>query len=1031
MGKDNKLRYDEGRREFFTKIAMASLACYIPISLGGCASDDTLFVGSGKAPFKVWEEMLQAVMTSPDYLPGEAERLIASKDPKAMYEFVKNQVILIPNRTHSLSKMHQEMRWGIEGVLQCGMATPREKVELLKMMLSKAGFNARIVTERTNFTIEEVRAFFLRPTRLEFAPKVSKKQLRNWKNEMGTVTKGDLPDLVTDFRDEASKISEKALEALQLEDEWGRAFDFRWGNYSSPAVEFETPEGLKYAHLFDPTVPYGSLKNPDAAIKDAPEPVLIEEMISVEVKYRTNVDTRNDQSLVAGKWPAAKLMGNQISLQFLNDLTPAELRTTTVNQLRTFIPSLAIQGGNINAIEEENRAIIGDPITIDGKKLVVAEDGEAPLHNRLFKSKSQPELQKQVKDLQVTARASSFPYVKLNIVARNAEGKLVEGLASNDFAILEDGIPVKAIMENNQRAPRVLVLSDTSGSMPAAYRGEGVVKFQKDLEGMIMEKFPATKIEFWETPSMLFTYLLRASRTDYDLVLFCTDGHNSDSLDENFLDVYKSGPPALILSVYEKDNRYYSATFEKMAEITNGKVLNAEDQEAVLQEVVSYIEALEPAPYSFTFCSAKNGTEHAAEIRIDEGRLHAEVRYQFPAIESGEIHGVIGVYLELKLGRDKTVKRTLAGWDPLYPYFPEQNQKNNRQVKQLFLGGAFICIEGAGPTLAYSLKNMLEAKLSNRKWGEALIDGKVLEARDYLSEGIINYPPELIILMAPLQDQVTSESLTFPTGFRIGLVKNMIGIDDQPSRFSFDYFPTSKFRSIASSPENAFKATVLKTAQLAAREAALYENSSWGLLKDSSWLSHSRITKDWIASIEATPLDPRKRFWYERILRGGSYYKVTDAAALSQAYLQIDKMTGDLLAMLPDGSGGGETNRDPTVDGMAAMIDVLMSITAIMSHLSSMFGFGFISPLGGMSLSIVAKYGVTLVKLYAIVSETILLMDASGLEESVRRELQVLACQVAKEITFSVTGNSGAIMGGLDNIIGAMVPEDDNPFSCN
>jgi len=259
MGKDNAPIFDEGRREFFTKVAMASLACYMPISLGGCGSDDALFVGTGKAPFKVWEEMLQAVMSSPDYLPGEAERLIESKDPKAMYEFVKNQIILIPSRAHSLRGMDKEMRWGIDGVLQCGMATPREKVELLKSMLDKAGIKAKVVTERTNFTREEAQSFFLRAVDFEFLPKVSKKQLRRWKKEMGATTNTLTSELVNDYREEASKISEKALEALTIEDKWGRAFDFRWANYTSPAVEFDTPEGPKYAHLFDPSVPYGSL----------------------------------------------------------------------------------------------------------------------------------------------------------------------------------------------------------------------------------------------------------------------------------------------------------------------------------------------------------------------------------------------------------------------------------------------------------------------------------------------------------------------------------------------------------------------------------------------------------------------------------------------------------------------------------------------------------------------------------------------------------------------------------------------------
>ncbi|NNE03536.1 MAG: hypothetical protein HKN52_10255, partial [Eudoraea sp.] len=366
-----------------------------------------------------------------------------------------------------------------------------------------------------------------------------------------------------------------------------------------------------------------------------------------------------------------------------------------------------------------------------------------------------------------------------------------------------------------------------------------------------------------------------------------------------------------------------------------------------------------------------------------------------------------------------------------YTYDSSENEKHNLNAKQLFLGGALLSVEGEGPTQAMALKDLLSAKLSNRTWGEAYLDDDILKAKELLSQGVVNYPPELLTLMAPLQDQTSSESLTFPSGYRIGMVKNLIGIDDQKTVFSFDYLPTANYRSIAKTTEAAFKATVTKTAQLAAREASVYAESAWSLLKEKEWMSHTPPTDDWLASIGVDYYHRDRVYWNENVLRGGGFYKITDIKGGTKAYWQIHKKTGEILGMLPDGSGGGSAPSDPTVDGAAAIIDVMMSIVGIISHLSSMFGFGFVSPLGGLALSVVAKYGVTLVKLYAIVSETIAIMDVSHLEESVRRELQILACNTAKEITFSLAGNTGAIMGGLDNLIGAMVPEDQYPFSCN
>jgi hypothetical protein len=101
-----------------------------------------------------------------------------------------------------------------------------------------------------------------------------------------------------------------------------------------------------------------------------------------------------------------------------------------------------------------------------------------------------------------------------------------------------------------------------------------------------------------------------------------------------------------------------------------------------------------------------------------------------------------------------------------------------------------------------------------------------------------------------------------------------------------------------------------------------------------------------------------------------------------------------------------------------------------MGQAGSMAGASLVSPLGGISLGIVAKYGITLVKLYAIVSEAIHIMDTSGMDEQIKKAMQVLACEVAKEIEYGLSGQPGQIMSGLDNLIRLMVGDEKNPFAC-
>lgn len=75
-------------------------------------------------------------------------------------------------------------------------------------------------------------------------------------------------------------------------------------------------------------------------------------------------------------------------------------------------------------------------------------------------------------------------------------------------------------------------------------------------------------------------------------------------------------------------------------------------------------------------------------------------------------------------------------------------------------------------------------------------------------------------------------------------------------------------------------------------------------------------------------------------------------------------------------------------------------------------------------LSIVATYGKTLVKLYAIVTEVLIVMDNTGMEDKVAEALKELACNVNKEIMFFALGKVGEVMGGLDLMISLMVEKD-------
>ncbi|MBR9855710.1 MAG: hypothetical protein GYB37_14215, partial [Algicola sp.] len=127
------------RREFMELVGIGSAGfSFSPLLLMGCESNDP------SVPFGVWKEMIAALEQSPDHLPGRKKALVAAKDPKAMIEFVRDSLQMIPEIGQFLHQANRLSIYGTDVALRCGLATPREKAEILKDMLVEAGFEAKV-----------------------------------------------------------------------------------------------------------------------------------------------------------------------------------------------------------------------------------------------------------------------------------------------------------------------------------------------------------------------------------------------------------------------------------------------------------------------------------------------------------------------------------------------------------------------------------------------------------------------------------------------------------------------------------------------------------------------------------------------------------------------------------------------------------------------------------------------------------------------------------------------------------------------
>jgi len=1011
------------RRSFLTQLILAGVSVGALPALQSCRkTGPNGFVGSGLAPFKVWEEVLHFLKTSPDHLKARMEELIEVGDPEKMFDFVRDEFFLIPASTVGIG-YGNGLKWGVDYALRSGYATAREKAELLNNMFQAAGITSKIVHERTNFSKEDVLAFFARPIQREFAPKIKQKQINRWAKELGKSSSSmssfykKLPD-----QDKAGReLGQKILNQLNIpEDQYFAGVSLGWDNYRTPSIEFQWENQTKYAHLIDPTVPFGQLKGENSTVQDSSPAQVNEDKVSVKMTYRDSISPGEEKELVSGEWLARDLVGHQMDVLFLNNLLLEEALVTPMGNVRTFIPGLALQAIGKDTSFMEERTVLGNPITLSGKRINL--EGDRPqIGDAVLLGKTHPDLQKQVESMEIAAKSTGNSAVKLNVTPMDAEGSFIEGLSAKDFNISEDGRPVSALMENNQRSPRILILGDSSMSMPSEYRDKGMEDFIEQLKSEIKSSYPDAIIDYWKTPSKLFTWLLKASQTENDLIIYATDGHNSDAFDSKYERTYRNGPPAIVLDVY--DNNKDSETFAKMAELTNGIHLPAKDREAAMAGITSFLGDLEIQPYTFTYSSVGEVGDREVTVSVDDNRVSEKTTYNVDSTENAaELPPrIIGLYLELKYANQYPVKRVLAGWDNLTESQDTISHEMAEDVHDTMLGSMQLLFEGEGPTVAAALTSVLEAKLTSRKWGEALQKDDIEGAKSAFQEGFMNLSPEPMALLAPIEAAATQESFTFAGGLRIALHSLKPGIYDGQAKVNFDYFPTAAYNTIALKPRTAFELTAAKTAQLAIRENRLFGQSTFSELENEELvnLTEAREEKLIRKLYDNNPVE--YEYWRERVDRNARYRLFSKSFA-SRAFWNVDSSTGELLGILANGSGGGNCNFDHDIRQFETLMIGLSSILAIIGMMPG----GVLNPIGGVALGVVAQYGQTLVKLYALVSEAILIMDADGMSNRMRAQLQQLAENVYKEIVGGAFGLAGTAYAAVENLIKLLGEPDPN-----
>jgi len=992
------------RRYFFKQLVLGSMGLTFFPTLQACFGKDSIKKGTGKPPFSVWEEIIDALEQSPDHLVAQRKSLITAKDPNAMITFVKDSFQTLPRITDFLHDTGRYLIYGTEVALRCGLATPREKAEILKSMLEEAGFEAKVVTEKTELTIEDAKSIVFDSKGAEFNPPIPDAKYREWLKKLGVESASKNLDFIPDSETQANELTDELLNNIQETYFRTQQPSFRFDPGAIPGVVYVIDGEEKFAHIFDPKVPVGQLHptNTDKTYKDALAlPDLKEEDITVTLTCANALNYWEETELISGTWKASQLIGNQIKVQFLNNMNLADQATKDIFQISSFTPSLSLMDLNTDTQYLEENSFLGEPITLEGERVLANASEIINKGNQLAASA------REIKSISIEASAKTFPKVRLTLKPLDADGKIIEGLSAANFSFTDNGKPVTGYLFQNKISPRILVMYDTSMSMPTTYRGEGIKNFLNDLKAAIYDQYPTALISLQATGSNIYTSHLNAAQSNNDVIIYATDGHNDDTFKKEYQAIYDSGPPTIYLNVYNDET-----FFKKLKENMTMMVIPADDQSKTILLLKEYIEGLEYPPYVFTYNSFSEEDEHKIEVTVKEAERSASDTFKFPERDNN-ITGnrMIGLYLYIKIAQKQPIKRVLAGWDNYLYRDKRGNLEMANQVHEMLLGGLAIAVEREGPTLSLHLSEYLKALMSHRGWFEAWQDGDIDKAAELIQEGTNDYPSPFLTMMQALPNSISNESVTYPTGYRIGILKTKPGIGEGKTQLSFDFLHTSNYQSITRSGEGQIKETLKKTSYLAILEDHVFNTSTRSQLKGKSLVLNRNVAND--ERYRSQSIGERHKYFYEYVFRG-SILKLFDETADVKAYWRIDPTSGELYGVLPDQTGGGENDLETSLEHLNNVVNEYKRVLGGINIGMALAGVGTL-PLG-----IVANYSLTLVRLYALASEALILMDAKFMNDRIAAAMQELACNIYKELVYSSWGSIGSGMSGVENLIAAM-----------
>lgn len=420
-----------------------------------------------------------------------------------------------------------------------------------------------------------------------------------------------------------------------------------------------------------------------------------------------------------------------------------------------------------------------------------------------------------------------------------------------------------------------------------------------------------------------------------------------------------------------------------------GAVTVTEDDELVPAELVPDDQQNGTHEFKYRTPNREETTgERTVDVDIAGDGTESET-YAVPddATDPQTERGLIGLYLTVTVD-GRTIRRTLGGYDPELDADREPDQSDRDELFATLWGEYVLSFETAGVPYSVALDEELGGKMSFEALNEARLNENIEEMRNVANEGhgLVSQLPSPFQTRLP--DRVTADSITYGIGLRTILSGRRFVFGEGTALRKVDVLPTSTVRTLRSDDnrEREFTLTTERTARQAVMEREAFETSTASLLADATLVPASEATGGMSESVAR-----QFQVAVQRAALSDDHHRLTAQSGETAAFWQVDARTGDLLGVLPDGSGGGNGEE---------IIETIERITAMIAATETMEGYATMGPPSETD-GVAKYYGRVLSRLYAIAAASIATISTESYNAAVTEAIAKRICNLADTITDS------------------------------